>query len=113
MVYRVYYTRKYGYGCGRYAISDERIKIGPVLATLDSSLIFPRRSVTPNLLPTIGAGLNTRDTIEGRPNIETEHGAAFGERRSGIVVDDISDFIACLWTMDDPVVSVEWRLSAV
>ena len=111
-IYRIYYTRRYDHGWGQYTVDSERIKVKPVLATLDSSFIFPRCSVTPNLLPTIGTGLNTRDTIEGRPNVKTEHGAAVGERRSGIIVDNVSDFITCLWTMDDPVVSVEWRLGA-
>jgi len=76
-------------------------------------LVFPRRSITPDQLPTIDTGLNTRDAIEGGPNVETEHGAAIGEGRSGIVVDDVSDFFACLWTVDDPVVSVKWGLGAV
>jgi len=61
-------------------------------------MIFPRRSVTPNLLPTIGTGLNTRDAVEGRPNVGTEHGTAVRER-SRIVVDNVSDFFACLWTI--------------
>ena len=111
-IYRIYYTRRYDHGWGQYTVDSERIKVKPVLAALDSSLIFPRRSVTPDLFPTIGMRLNTCDTIEGRPNVKTEHGAAVGERRSRIVVNDVSDFIACLWTMDDPVVSVEWRLGA-
>jgi len=51
-------------------------------------------------------GLNTRDAIEGRPNVETEHAAAVWEGRSRIVVD-VLDFFACLWTVDDPAVSVE------
>jgi len=75
-------------------------------------MIFPRHSITPDLLPTIGTGLNTCDTIKDRPNIETEHGVTVRESRSGIVVDDVSDFIARLWTIDDPVVSVKWRLGA-
>ena len=108
----VYYTRRYGYRRGQYAVNGERIKVGPVLATLNSSLMFPRRSVTTDLLPTIGAGLNTRDTIKGQPNVDTEHGAAVG-KKSGIIVDDVSDFLARLWTMDDPVMSVEWRLGTV
>ena len=66
----------------------------PVPETLGSSLIFPRRSVTPGLLPTIDTGLDTRDAIEGGPNVEAEHGAAVGERGSGIVVDDVSNFFA-------------------
>jgi len=57
--------------------------------------------------------LNTRDAIEGRPNVETKDRTAVWEGRSGIVVDDVSDFFACLWTVDDPVVSVEWGLGAV
>ena len=58
-------------------------------------------------------GLNTHDTIEDWPNVETEHGVTVRGCRSGIVVDDVLDFIAHLWTMDDPVMLVEWRLSAV
>jgi len=53
----------------------------PIVATLGSSLIFPRRSITPTQLPTTDTGLDTRDTIEGRPNVETEHRVAIGEGR--------------------------------
>jgi len=77
------------------------------------SFVLPCRGTRPCLLPTVDTGLNTRDTIEGGTNVETEHGATVGERRSGVVVDDVSDFFACFWTVDDPVVSVEWWLSAV
>jgi len=73
-------------------------------------LIFPRRGITPNILPTIDAGLDTRDTIESRSNVETEHGAAIRERRGRVVVDDVSDFFARLLAVDNPVVSVEWWL---
>ena len=84
----------------------------PASMNVDSSSTFPRRSITPNVLPTINTGLNARDAIERRPNVEAEYGAAVGERRSGVVVDDVSDFFACPWTMNDPIVSIEWRLGA-
>ena len=77
------------------------------------SFIFPRGGIIPSLLPAVNTGLNTRDAIEGGPNIETEHGAAVGKGRGGVVVDDVSEFFACLWTVDNPVVSVKWRLRAV
>jgi len=75
--------------------------------------VLPRHGICPGLLPTVDTDLNAGDTIEGGPNIETEHGAAVGERRGGVVVDDVSDFFACFWTVDDPVVSIEWWLSAI
>ena len=78
-----------------------------------SSLVLPRRGITPSLLPPIDTGLDTCNAIQGGPNVETEHGAAVGERRSGVVVDDISELFACLWTVDDPVVSIEWWLGAI
>ena len=78
-----------------------------------SGFILPRRCISPSLLPTIDAGLNACDTIEGGPNVEAEHGASIGERGGGVVVDDVSDFFACFWTVDDPVVSIEWWLGAV
>ena len=84
-----------------------------VLKNQGSSFIIPRRGVGPSLLPTVDTGLNARDTIEGGSNVETEHGAAIGERRGGVVVNDVSDFFTCLWAVDDPVVSVEWWLGAV
>jgi len=68
----------------------------PVLATLSSSLIFHCHSITPSQLPTIEKGPDTHDTTEGGPNIEAEHGATVGEGKSGIAVDDVSDFLACL-----------------
>ena len=74
LIYRMHYTGRYGYGCGQYTVNSERIKVKPVLATLDSSFVFPH----PDLLSTIGTGLNTRDTIEGQPNVDTEHGVAVG-----------------------------------
>ena len=77
------------------------------------SFIFPRGGIIPSLLPAINTGLNTRDAIEGGPNIETEHGAAVGKGRGGVVVDDVSQFFACLRTVDNPVVSVKWWLRAV
>ena len=94
-------------------MNELRPSYEPVLATFGSSLIFSCRSVTPDLFPTADAGMDTRDAIKGRSNVETEHGTAIGERRSGIVVDDVSNFFACLWTVDDPVVTVEWGLGAV
>jgi len=84
-----------------------------ILKTQCLSFIFPRCGTCPGLLPAIDTGLNTGDIIEGGPNIETEHGAAVGERRGGVVVDDVSDFFACFWTVDDPVVSIEWWLGVI
>jgi hypothetical protein len=57
--------------------------------------------------------LNARDAIESGPDVKAEHGAAVRKRRSGVIVDDISDFFARLWTVDDPIVPVEWWLGAV
>jgi hypothetical protein len=79
----------------------------------NSSFVFPRRGIGPGLLPTIDASLNARDTIESGPDVKTEHGAAVRKRRSGVVVDDISNFFTRLWTVDDPIVSVEWWPGAV
>jgi len=76
-------------------------------------LIFPRRGVTPNLLPTIDTCLNARNAVENGPNVEAEHRAAVGERRSGVVIDDVSDLLSRLWTAEDPVMSIEWRLGAI
>jgi len=76
-------------------------------------LIFPRHGVTPNLLPTIDTCLNARNAIEGGSNVEAERRAAVGERRSGVVVDDVSDLLSRLWTVEDPVMSIEWRLGAI
>ena len=76
-------------------------------------MIFPRRGVTPSLLPTVDTCLNARNAIEGRADVETEHRAAIGERRSGVVVNDVSDFFTRLWTVEDPVMLVEWRLGAI
>jgi len=76
-------------------------------------LVFPRRGVIPNLLPTINPGLDARDTIQSGSNVETEHGATIGGRRGRVVVDDVSDFFACLLAMDNPVVSVERCLGAI
>ena len=73
----------------------------------------PCGSITPSILPTINTGLNTHDAIKGKPNVETERGTAVGERRGGVVVDDVSEFFAYLWTMDNPVVSIEWWLGAI
>ena len=78
-----------------------------------SGFILPRRGISPGILPTIDAGLNARDAIEGGPNVKAEHGASVGERRGGVVVDNISDFLARLWAVDDPVVSIEWWLGTV
>jgi len=79
-----------------------------IVSALGSSLIFPRRSITPSQLPTTDTCLDTCDTIEGGLNVETKHGAAVGEGTGGTVVDDTSkNFFACLWTVDDLVVSVE------
>ena len=91
--------------------NKSRISRGPI--SRGSSLTFPRRGITPSLFPTADASLNTRDAIEGGPNIEAEHGAAVGKRRGGVVVDDVSEFFACLWTMDNPVASIEWWLGAI
>ena len=78
-----------------------------------SGFVLPRSGVVPGLPPTVDTGLNARDTIEGRPDVETENGAAIGERGGGVVVDDIPDFFACFRTVDDPVMSVEWWLGAI
>ena len=72
-----------------------------------SSFILPRRSICPHPLPTVDASLNARNTIESGPNVETEHCAAVGKGRGGVVVDDVSDFFTRLRTVDDPIVSVE------
>ena len=80
--------------------------------TRGSGIIFPRRSITPDLLPTVDTGLHTRNAIEGGANIETEYRTAVGERRGRVVVDDVSDIFACPRTVDDPVVSVERWLGA-
>ena len=93
--------------------SESKPSREPVLLNRASSLIFPRRGITPDLLPTVDTGLDTRDTIEGGSNVETEDGAAVGERRSRVIIDDVSDLFPRLRTVDDPVVSVEWWLSAV
>jgi len=76
-------------------------------------LVFPRRGITPNILPAIDTGLDTCDTIESGSNVETEHGATIRERRGRVVVDDVSDFFACLLAMDNPVVSVERCLGTI
>jgi len=51
--------------------------------------------------------LDTRETVEGRPNVEAEDRAAVGKGRGGVVIYDVSNLFARLWTVDDPVVSVE------
>ena len=86
-----------------------------VLINRGSGLVFPRRGITPNLLPTIDMGLDTCDTIESGSNVETEHGATIGGRGGGgkVVVDYVSDFFAYLLAVDNPVASVEWRLGAI
>jgi len=58
-------------------------------------------------------GLNTRDTIGGEPNVKAEYRTAVRERKNGIIVNDVSDLFACLWTTEDSDMSVEWRLGAV
>ena len=78
-----------------------------------SGLVFPGRGIGPDLFPTVDASLNTRDAIQSGPDVEAEHGAAVGKRRSGVIVDDVSNFFARLWTVDDPIVSVERWLGAV
>ena len=78
-----------------------------------SSFIFPRRGTSPDLLPTSNTSLDPGDAIKSRSNVETEHGATVGEGRSGIVVDDVSDILTRFWTVDDPVVSIEWWLGTV
>ena len=83
------------------------------LISQGSSLIFPYHGVTPSLLPTADASLDTNDAIKGRLNVKTKHKTAVGERSGGVVVDDVSDFFVCLWVMDDPVVSVKWSLGTV
>ena len=61
----------------------------------------------------MNARLDTRETIESRSDIEAEHRAAVGKGRSGIVVDNVSDFLTRLWTVNDPIMSVEWWFGAV
>ena len=78
-----------------------------------SGIVLPRRGITPSLLPSTDTSLDTCNAIQSRPNVETKHRAAVGERRSGVVVDDVSELFACLWTVDDPVVSIEWWLGAI
>ena len=61
-----------------------------------SSFVFPRRSIGPDLFPTGDASLNASNAIESGSNIETEHGAAVGKRRSRIIVDNVSDIFTRL-----------------
>jgi len=74
---------------------ETRKKLRPsheaIVATLSSSLIFPRRSVTPSQFPTTDTCLDTRDAIEGGPSVETKHGAAVREGTGRTLVDDTSE----------------------
>ena len=88
-----------------------KLRAGPQKSS--SSLIFPRRSSIPGLLPTVDAGLDAGNAIEGGPNVEAEDWAAIGERRGGVVVDDVSDIFSRIWAVDNPIVSIEWWLGAV
>ena len=56
--------------------------------------------------------MNIRDTIEGKPHVKIEHRTAVGERNR-IMADDVPDSPARLWTTNDSVMSIEWRLGAV
>jgi len=111
--YGMHYTRSYGCGRGQYAVNDEQIKVEPVLATWAQAWFSLVAALFQTSFQPLAQAWVPAITIEGGPNVKTEHGVTVGERRSRIVVDDVSDFIACLWTMDDPIVSVKWGLSAV
>jgi hypothetical protein len=110
--------KEVGLRCGRHSRKKQQNDKGKsrresVLKVRSSGLVFPRRGIAPNLLPTFNTGLDTRDTIEGGSDVQAEHGAAVRERRGGVVVDDVSDFFACFRTVDDPVVSVKRWLGAI
>ena len=70
-----------------------------------------------NAIPwnTDAPSLNSRNDIlsrAGRTSI-LKNGPPSGRGGGGeLAVDDVLDFFVCLRAMDDPVVSVEWRLSA-